>query len=126
MRPAQRVGNLGFQPDGTSSVDGGERVPTFMQNWVKRPSFSAYDIYGWGKKMIYFSPFVSRRINTETSCQMRNNLIFVNHCMKRRWQCHRGRARLNCVVSSFVLLLPLPLVSSAIPANLMVLINLGS
>lgn len=45
-----------------------------VQPW---PSFSAHDSHGLGRQMIYFSLFMSRTNNAETSCQMRNNLIWL-------------------------------------------------
>lgn len=45
-----------------------------VQPW---PSFSAHDSHGLGRQVIYFSLFMSRTSNAETSCQMRNNLIWL-------------------------------------------------
>lgn len=107
------------------------RVPTFRQGWVKRPSFSAYDSYCWGKKMVYFSPLVRRLSRAETSCQMRNNSIWLfqlphEEALAEPWGLRGGRAGLSRVASSWVFPFPSPLVSSPLPADLMMLITHGS
>lgn len=87
-------GEFGFRLDGTGSDDGGEKIPALTQDGVKGPPFSAPDSCGLGKELIYFSPFMSRTSDAETSCRMRSNLIWLyNYCMTRPWQYHGGQAR---------------------------------
>lgn len=74
MRPAQRA-ERGFQLDGTSPAGGRGRAPASVPDWDTRPSFSAHDSHGLGKKKIYFCPFMNRISNAETSSQMKNTLI---------------------------------------------------